>query len=168
MMKDHAKLMQAFFASGDIVGRKKLQKMIYIAKKLSFPFHEKYQFHFFGPYSEELTLRVEELCNMGFLTEQKEKKSGYIQYRYGVTDEGKAFLASQKADPMPSLENCLVDLNTQSSRFLELVATMLYFDGLKEKDLVEKVHKVKGKQNYSNDEIDQALNYIEHLSMISS
>ncbi len=111
-MKDHAKLIQAFYASGEIVGRKKLQKMIYIAKKLSFPFHEKYQFHFFGPYSEELTLRVEELCNMGFLTEQKERKSGYIQYRYGVTDEGQAFLASQKADPMPSLENCLLDLNT--------------------------------------------------------
>ena len=166
-MKDHAKLMQAFFVSGEIVGRKKLQKMIYIAKKLSFPFHEKYQFHFFGPYSEELTLRVEELCNMGFLTEQKEKKSGYTQYRYGITEEGQAFLDAQGSNPMPSVEACLLDLNTQSSRFLELVSTMLYFDGLSEQELVGKIHKVKSKQNYTEEEIKQALNYIKHLSTIS-
>ncbi len=82
MLKDHAKLMQAILVSGEIIGRKKLQKMIYIAKKVEFPFHERFQFHFYGPYSEELTLRVEELCNMGFLNEIKEKKGGYFQYRY--------------------------------------------------------------------------------------
>ena len=167
MMKDHAKLMQAFFLSGEIVGRKKLQKMIYIAKKLSFPFHEKYQFHFFGPYSEELTLRVEELCNMGFISEHKEKKSGYIQYRYGVISEGQEFLDAQIAEPMPRLENCLLDLNDQSSRFLELVSTMLYFDGLLEQELIDKIHKVKGKQNYTSEEIDQALNYIDQLKTSS-
>ncbi|TDL32999.1 YwgA family protein [Jeotgalibacillus sp. S-D1] len=167
MMKDHAKLMQAFFVSGEIVGRKKLQKMIYIAKKLSFPFHEKYQFHFFGPYSEELTLRVEELCNMGFITEQKEKKSGYTQYRYGITEEGQAFLDAQSTNPMPSVEACLRDLNDQSSRFLELVSTMLYFDGLQEKELIQKVQKVKSKQNYTEEEISEALAYIKHLSTVS-
>ena len=76
MLNDHAKLMQAVMVSGEIIGRKKLQKMIYIAKKVAFPFHERFQFHFYGPYSEELTLRVEELCNMGFLNEMKEKKGG--------------------------------------------------------------------------------------------
>lgn len=167
MMKDHAKLMQAFFVSGEIVGRKKLQKMIYIAKKLSFPFHEKYQFHFFGPYSEELTLRVEELCNMGFITEQKEKKSGYTQYRYGITEEGQAFLEAQSSNPIPDVETCLRDLNNQSSRFLELVSTMLYFDGLQEEELIQKVHKVKNKQNYTEEEINEALAYIKHLSSLS-
>ncbi|MDG5471110.1 YwgA family protein [Jeotgalibacillus sp. ET6] len=167
MMKDHAKLMQAFFVSGEIVGRKKLQKMIYIAKKLSFPFQEKYQFHFFGPYSEELTLRVEELCNMGFINETKEKKSGYTQYRYSITEEGQAFLNAQAANPMPEVEGCLKDLNTQSSRFLELVSTMLYFEGLDEQELIEKVQKVKSKQNYTSEEIVEALSYIKHLSTVS-
>ncbi|MFS8631137.1 MAG: YwgA family protein, partial [Bacillales bacterium] len=80
MLKEHAKILQVFHSAGEIVGRKKLQKMIYIAKKMSFPFQERFQFHFFGPYSEELTLRVEELCNMGFLQETMEKKGGYHQY----------------------------------------------------------------------------------------
>ena len=91
MLKDHAKIMHAIAESGEVVGRKKLQKMIYIAKKLEFPFREKFQFHFYGPYSEELTLRVEELCNMGFLNEVKEKKGGYYQYRYTLTDDGNIF-----------------------------------------------------------------------------
>lgn len=78
MLKDHAKLMHAIAVSEEIVGRKKLQKMIYIAKNIAFPFQERFQFHFYGPYSEELTLRVEELCNMGFLNEVKEKRAAII------------------------------------------------------------------------------------------
>lgn len=73
MLKEHAKLMKVFSDSGEIIGRKKLQKMIYIAKKMQFPFYEKYDFHFYGPYSEELTLQIEELCNLGFLHEVDRK-----------------------------------------------------------------------------------------------
>lgn len=78
MLKEHAKLMKVFSDSGEIVGRKKAQKIIYIAKKLELPFYEKYDFHFYGPYSEELTLQVEELCNLGFLHEVKEKRAAII------------------------------------------------------------------------------------------
>ncbi|KAB7670620.1 YwgA family protein [Bacillus sp. B1-b2] len=162
MLKDHAKVMNAIAASGEIIGRKKLQKMIYIAKKLDFPFHEKYQFHFFGPYSEELTLRVEELCNMGFLNEIKEKKGGYFQYRYTLTDNGKEFLSLNDVE-MPSLSPCLEDMNEQSSRFLELVSTVLFFDSLPKEEVVEKVFTLKAKQKYSSEEIDSAYDYIERL-----
>ncbi len=75
MLKEHAKLMKVFSDSGEIIGRKKSQKIIYIAKKMQYPFYEKYDFHFYGPYSEELTLRIEELCNLGFLDEVKEKRA---------------------------------------------------------------------------------------------
>ena len=78
MFKDHAKIIHAISTAGEISGRKKLQKIVFIAKKLAFPFQEKYQFHFYGPYSEELTLRVEELCNMGYLNEVREKRAGII------------------------------------------------------------------------------------------
>ncbi len=105
MLKDHTKIMHAIAESGEMIGRKKLQKMIYIAKKLTFPFGEKFQFPFFGPYSEELTVRVEELCNMGFLHEVKEKKGGYYQYRYTLTEEGKQFLAVNQME-IPHLQDC--------------------------------------------------------------
>jgi uncharacterized protein len=159
LLKDHAKLMQAVLVSGEIIGRKKLQKMIYIAKKVSFPFHERFQFHFYGPYSEELTLRVEELCNMGFLNEIKEKKGGYFQYRYTLTDSGKEFLSLNEVE-MPFLEDCLEDMNEQNARFLELVSTVLYFDNLSKEEVTEKVFTLKSSQRYTEEEIDQAYAYI--------
>jgi uncharacterized protein YwgA len=162
LLKDHAKLMQAIFVSGEVVGRKKLQKMIYIAKKVTFPFHERFQFHFYGPYSEELTLRVEELCNMGFLEEIKEKKGGYFQYRYTLTEEGKEFLNLNEVD-MPFLEECLKDMNGQNARFLELVSTILYFDNLPKEEVTNKVFTLKASQRYTEEEIVEAYQYIEAL-----
>lgn len=164
MLKDHAKLMQAVLVSGEIVGRKKLQKMIYIAKKVAFPFNEKFQFHFYGPYSEELTTRVEELCNMGFLNEVKEKKGGYFQYRYTLTDSGKEFLSLNEVD-MPCLQDCLVDMNGQNARFLELVSTVLYFDNLPKDEVAGKVFTLKSSQRYTEAEIDEAYQYIEALKV---
>lgn len=162
MLKDHAKLMHAVMASGEIIGRKKLQKMIYIAKKIAFPFQERFQFHFYGPYSEELTTRVEELCNMGFLNEVKEKKGGYFQYRYTLTDSGKEFLSLNEVD-MPYLQDCLLDMNGQNARFLELVSTVLYFDNLPREEVVNKVFTLKSSQRYTEAEIDEAYQYIEAL-----
>ncbi len=152
-------------ASGEVIGRKKLQKMIFIAKKLAFPFQERFEFHFYGPYSEELTLRVEELCNMGFISEVKEKKGGYYQYRYSVTEEGEDFLKIYEKD-MPFLEDCLTDMNGQSARFLELVSTVLYFDTLPKEEVAEKVFTLKSKQKYTNEEVDEAYAYIESLKKV--
>src|SRR6476620_9739370 len=154
--------MQAIAASGEVIGRKKLQKMIYIAKKMDFPFQERFQFHFYGPYSEELTLRVEELCNMGFLNEVKEKKGGYYQYRYTLTDSGREFLSLNEVE-MPMLDDCLVDMNDQNARFLELVSTVLYFDNLPKEEVTNKVFTLKSSQRYTEAEIDEAYQYIDTL-----
>jgi uncharacterized protein YwgA len=162
LLKDHAKLMQAIMVSGEITGRKKLQKMIYIAKKVAFPFHERFSFHFYGPYSEELTTRVEELCNMGFLNEVKEDKGAYYQYRYTPTDTGKEFLSLNEVE-MPCLQDCLVDMNEQTARFLELVSTVLYFDNLSKQEVASKVTTLKGSQHYTDAEITEAYGYIESL-----
>ncbi|SEN46064.1 hypothetical protein SAMN05192533_113122 [Mesobacillus persicus] len=162
MLKDHAKIIHAIALSGEVIGRKKLQKMIYIAKKMNFPFQERFQFHFYGPYSEELTLRVEELCNMGFLNEVKEKKGGYYQYRYTLTEEGEEFLGENDVD-MPQLGNCLTDINTQNARFLELVSTILYFDNLPQGEVKDKVQTVKKSQKFTDEEFETAYQYIESL-----
>ncbi|KEZ49348.1 YwgA family protein [Metabacillus indicus] len=162
MLNEHAKLMKVFSSSGEITGRKKLQKMIYIAKKINLPFYEKYDFHFYGPYSEELTLRIEELCNLGFLNEMHEKKGGYFQYRYSLTESGEEFLANYEPD-MPPMQECMQDLNDQSARFLELVSTVLYFDSLEKEEVKEKVFTLKSKQKYTEEEIGQAYEYIEAI-----
>ena len=164
MLKDHAKIIHAIALSGEVIGRKKLQKMIYLAEGLFFDLKERFQFHFYGPYSEELTLRVEELSNMGFLNEVKEQKGGYYQYRYTLTDAGKEFLSSSEID-MPLLSDCLMDINTQNARFLELVSTMLYFDNLPDDEVKDKVQIVKKSQKYTDEEFINAYQYIESLKV---
>ncbi len=160
------KIMGALAISGEIVGRKKLQKMIYIAKKLTFPFQEKFEFHFYGPYSEELTLQIEELTNLGFVKEVKEKKGGYFQYRYTVTDDGYEFLNLYE-QKLKGLDVCLNEMNNQSARFLELVSTVMYFENLPKDEVKEKIFTLKAKQHYTDEEVEQAYLYIDKLKKIA-
>lgn len=162
MLNNHVKLMKFFQVANEVTGRKKLQKMIYILQKCNFPFQEKYQFHFYGPYSEELTLRVEELCNLGFLNEEREDKSNYYQYRYEMTEDGAKFLDQFSFD-IPDFSKEVSLLQEKSSRFLELVATILYFDDLPVEERIQKVHTVKPKQKYTEQEIEEALAFIRKI-----
>lgn len=162
MLQEHAKIMQFISLVNGVKGRKKLQKMIYIAKKMNYPFVEKYELHMYGPYSEELTLRVEELCEMGFLAEQCVDKGSYVQYSYDVTEEGVHFLEATHM-PHEELAACAHLLNDKSSRFLELVSTLLYFDHLEREEQIAKVRIVKNKLNFTEDEMEQAFQFIADL-----
>lgn len=107
---------------------------------------------------------MEELCNLGFLHEIKEDKSNYYQYNYTITDDGKEFL-QQFALDMPNYEEKVEKLKEKSSRFLELVATMFYFDYLPIEEMIGKVHKVKPKQNYSEEEIKEAIQFMKEITL---
>ncbi len=162
MLEDHAKLMAFFEQAKEVVGRKRLQKMIYILKKSGVDFSERYSFHFYGPYSEELSTRVEELSNLGFIQENKEKEKGYYQYRYQLTNEGISFL-NQAETELPDVSAFIEEMNEQSSRFLELVSTMLYFDNFSKEEVEDKVLTVKSKQNFTADELDEAWTFIDRI-----
>lgn len=162
MLTNHAKLMKFFSVADEVTGRKKLQKMIYILQKCHVPFEEKYQFHFYGPYSEELSLRIEELCNLGFVAERKEQRSNYFQYNYKIAADGQNFLDQFQMD-MPDFAERAALLKGKSSRFLELVSTMFYFDHLSEKEMTAKIHTVKPKQKYTDDEISEAARFIQSI-----
>ena len=162
MLQEHCKLLAVLKESGEIVGRKKLQKLIYIMKKLNFPFYEKYEFHFFGPYSEELNLKVEEMCHLSFVEEIMEQKSGYHQYRYTLTEKGEEFLRMSNYE-LPNTNGIIKDMNEQSARFLELVSTILYFESLPRNEVEEKIFTLKEKQNYTHEDIDKAYQYIEQV-----
>lgn len=166
MLQEHAKIVQFISLANEVNGRKKLQKMVYIAKKMRFPFAEKYELHMYGPYSEELTLRVEELCEMGFLAERCTDKGSYVQYHYHVTNEGTSFLETADA-PQDKLNACVELLNSKSSRFLELVSTLLYFDHLEQEEQIEKVRIVKSKLNFTDEEMENAFVFIRELEGVT-
>lgn len=164
MLAEHAKIVQMISLADEVNGRKKLQKMVYILKKMNFDFVEKYELHMYGPYSEELTLRIEELCEMGFLDEHCTDKGSYVQYSYHATENGLKFSETTKT-PIATLAPCIHRLNDQSSRFLELVSTLLYFDHLERTEQIEKVRIVKNKLNFSDEEMDMAFAFITELAV---
>ncbi|KMK78210.1 YwgA family protein [Alkalihalobacillus pseudalcaliphilus] len=162
MLYEHVKVLKFLADAGEVVGRKKLQKMIYIAKKLDMPFSERYNFHMYGPYSEELSLRMEELSNLGFVHENKEDKGHYQQYCYSLSEQGESFLALNKIE-WPECHALVTSLNEQSSRFLELVSTILYFADLTVEEVKDKVFTLKKKQNYTEEDIEAGYQYIKKL-----
>jgi len=164
LLQDHAKIVRFVSLAKEVTGRKKFQKMIYIAKKMQFPFSEKYELHMYGPYSEELTLRIEELCEMGFLNEERVDKGSYIQYEYKVTSEGYRF--SEIGQNVPEQLGGFIDMmQVKSSRFLELVSTLLYFDHLSKAEQIEKVHIVKNKLKFTEVEMADAYDFIHELAL---
>lgn len=167
MLQEHAKIVQFISLAEEVTGRKKLQKMVFIAKKMKYPFLEKYGLHMYGPYSEELTLRIEELCEMGFLHEQCIDKGSYVQYQYKVSGEGDRFLETANTLPL-NLAGFIEKMQVKSSRFLELVSTLLYFDELNKEQQIEKVHIVKNKLKFSDEEMDTAFEFIRELELYSA
>lgn len=165
MLEEHVKLMAVLQEAGEVVGRKKLQKMIFIAKKLNFPFYEKYDFHFYGPYSEEVTLKIEELTNLGLVLEVQEKTNGCVQYRYSLSEAGDRFLENFDVD-FPALKDCVQLMNKENARFLELVSTILYFDTFARDEIIRKVEAVKAKQQYTEREFQHAFEFIEQLKAL--
>ncbi|RXT08726.1 YwgA family protein [Ammoniphilus sp. CFH 90114] len=162
MLQEHAKVLFLLEQAGEVVGRKKLQKMVYITQRLDYDFNQRFHFHFYGPYSEELSLEVEELCQLGFLDEVLEDKGNYNVYRYSITDKGKDFLQHVKTD-VGNLSPVLDKMNESSARFLELVSTVLYFEKLTREEVEEKILTLKAKSNYSTEEITDAYSWIEGL-----
>lgn len=165
MLREHARIVDFIATAEGVTGRKKLQKMIYIMKKLNVPFQEKYEFHIYGPYSEELTARIEELCDMGFLSEALEDKGSYVQYKYVVTDEGMEFRNALGASISKNPQAATL-LNEKSSRFLELTSTLLYFDHMGRSEQIDKLHSVKGKLNFTPAEIEEAFHFLGELEQL--
>ncbi|MGC5325712.1 YwgA family protein [Brevibacillus sp. SYSU BS000544] len=167
MFKGHAKIMSLVEVVGEVTGRKKLHKMVYIAKKLRVDFDEHFSFHMYGPYSEELTVRVDELCNLGLLDEQKETKGAIDTYRYTVNEAGREFLRYQNVE-LGHGTYLIKRMNEENSRFLELVSTVLYFDQLSFEEMKNKVFTLKSKQRYTDEEIDKAIEFIAELRELTN
>ncbi|MFV5784229.1 hypothetical protein ACHLJU_09910, partial [Pediococcus acidilactici] len=68
---------------------------------------------------------------------------------------------------LPGLDACLAEMNGQNARFLELVSTVMYFDTLPKEEVKEKIFTLKAKQRYTEEEINEAYDYIEKLKKIA-
>ena len=72
---------------GGVQGRKKLQKLAYVAKLAGTPLEDEFCFHYYGPYSSGLASRVDQLVEAKLLEETARPLTvvGGVEYGYELT-----------------------------------------------------------------------------------
>ena len=62
-----------------------------------------------------------------------------------------------------SRSSCIDLMKDKSSRFLELVINIIILRSSPKEEQIEKVHVVKGKLNFTEEEIDEAFTFVMNL-----
>ncbi len=137
-MKEQAfqQLAELISMAGCIEGRKKLQKIVFILKNKGAPFQEKFTYHYFGPYSSELQLEIDEMTERGLI---HESQSG-LGYQYAVGPEVKI-----EGNTLQKYSDLVSRLNALPSTILELLATFYYLHtrGYSHQDMLAKTIQLK-------------------------
>ncbi len=139
-------------------GRKKLQKMIYIAQALGYPFREDFTLYWYGPYSHELASELRRMEELSILNERQPPP-----YIIELTETGKSFLEYFKNNIIKEMGTeqfpKMIDLFRYLSHYrpwqLEILATLFYFHRVENRGpdlLKDVVGKIKPK--FSSQEID--------------
>ncbi|KKC30223.1 hypothetical protein CDSM653_00701 [Caldanaerobacter subterraneus subsp. pacificus DSM 12653] len=137
--------------------------MVYILKNLGADFKEDFYFHYYGPYSDVLTIELEELKSINVIKEDVKEHDSYFPtytYELSIDDIG------VKGD-LENYKEVIYRLNSENSRFLELVATIMYFKEEKKyekEDIIRKIKIVKSDKNYTDEEIKRAFDFLETIT----
>ena len=133
MTESLAEVGRVIQAVGEFVGRTKLQKIVYIAQRLGYPFRQSFSWHIFGPFSPQLAAQVAEMEKLGLVSQEATREGRYRSSKYQLTDVGEQFLDlfEDRADEPDTLAHLVRELHKKrSARELELIASILYFEEL--------------------------------------
>jgi len=106
-------------SGGEIWGRKRFQKMVYILKVKGASFAEDFTYHYYGPYSSELQLEIDNLVETGLLQED-EPDAGINCYIYRSASDIKESAEIAHYNKIISL------LKSKTTDVLELTSTLYY------------------------------------------
>jgi uncharacterized protein len=123
--------------AGTINGRTKFQKIIYILKNKNVAFSERFRYHYYGPYSAELQLEIDELVDMKILQESQSNPG----YKYSLKSEFDNIEIDTDLQKNRSLINFLVSKDFHE---LELVSTIYYLrnNGYKNNKIINEKLKI--------------------------
>jgi len=121
---------------GGVQGRKKLQKLVYIAKLQGAPIEDEFFFHYYGPYSSGLASRVDQLVEAKLLDETARPLAVArgAEYIYRQTDAARTFLKKVRVSVPPRFQEAMergisraAELKDREVFQLELASTLLYW-----------------------------------------
>ena len=81
-----------------IVGRTAIQKLIYFIKIKIPEIKINYIPHYYGPFSRDIAIGLENLVAFSFVEEKNVSNSSFEQFRYDLTDTGKDVFEKTKND----------------------------------------------------------------------
>ncbi len=162
MTESLAEVGRVIQAVGEFVGRTKLQKIVYIAQRLGYPFRQSFSWHRFGPFSPQLAAEVAEMAKLGLVSQQRTPEAGHSSWKYQLTDVGEEFLDlfDDRADEPHTLAHLVRELHKKrTAQDLELIASILYFEELGDdrSTAMRKVQIAKPKFKGRKQKIMQAL-----------
>lgn len=112
-------------AGGELVGKIRLQKVVYLLDQIGLNSGFSYEYHHYGPYSEELAEQVEDDIIFGRLNaDQRRRQSDGVPYvAYSATSAGEGSPIDQHL-PADRVRVALSEMQRRSATVLELAATM--------------------------------------------
>ncbi len=142
MFDSYSSLTRLLLTAGEVRGRKKLQKLVFIAQSLGYPFAEPFHLHVWGPYSEVLAVKLKEMTEWGFAREEAlPGPAGNQHYVYGPGPNAERVASTHDA----RLDSLVAHLNGQDATFLEGVATVLFLraQGQSDEQITETLPRLK-------------------------
>lgn len=118
-------LLQLLHLLGRIGGRKKLQKIVHILQERGVPFPERFEYAYYGMYSQQLRSEVERLGAEKLVTES-EVYGVNISYSLEKTGELDALVKEIGHEQEPAWAEIARHLNSLSPGELEGVSTILF------------------------------------------
>jgi uncharacterized protein len=124
-----ALLLLALSENDGIHGRKKLQKIIYLANCAGWNVIKDYRFYYYGPYSDYVLSEIQDLSEEGLI--DIEMKSGNKPYySHKLSDKGRLLLMMIskriKKDLFENTKRLVSKLDKFSSDDLEIMASLYY------------------------------------------
>lgn len=119
--------------AGKIDGRKKFQKIVFILQSKGVDLPEKFKYHYYGPFSSDLQLEIDELVDSKVLIEDHLENNSYS---YQISQNTKFDEDSNIVD-----KELLINLlNKEDTKVLELTSTIYFLEkeGWSEKEFIEK------------------------------
>jgi uncharacterized protein YwgA len=112
-------------AGGEIVGKIRLQKVVYLLDQMGLNSGFSYEYFHYGPYSEDLAEKVEDDVVFGYLhASQRRRLSDGVPYvAYSAERSGDADLPGAYL-PIGRVRTALAEMQRQSATVLELAATI--------------------------------------------
>jgi uncharacterized protein YwgA len=119
-------LLQLLHVLGRIGGRKKLQKIVHILQERGAPFPERFEYSYYGMYSQQLRSEVERLESENLVKESPTVAGTTVSYSLEKTDELETLVRKIGQEQEPAWAETARHLNSLSPHELEGVSTILF------------------------------------------